>query len=215
MLQRVRRWASLAGAAIGLAGCYAPPPEPLVVLPGQGKSYQQFQADDSACRPAAHVGSGVGLGSAAGPTTTVQPTAGQQNGGPDLYAQENLAYLQCMAAHGNNVVPVPRAYPYPAYTYGYTAYAPWAWGPAYWGWPGYYGLAVALSPWYGGWGWHGGGWNGGWGGWRGGGWNGGWGGGGFRAGGWGGGWGGGGFRGGGWGGGGGFRGGGFGGGGRR
>ncbi len=228
MFDRVWRWACLAGCAVPLAGCYAPAPAPLVVLPGQQKSYQQFQADDAACRPDAAQTGNAYAGTASGPTTTVSPNAGaaqyaSTTGQVDLSATPNLAYVQCMAAHGNNVAPVPRAYPYPAYTYGYTSYYPWAWGPAYWGWPGYYGLAVGIAPWYGAWwGSRWGGWHGGWGGWHGGwagggGWRGGWGGAGnwghgnWGGGTWGGGrggWGGGGSGAGGWGGGGGFHGGG-------
>ncbi len=205
------RRAGLVAVLAGLAGCVAvPPPQPapLVVLPGQQKTYVQFQQDDAACRtggPAA-----LPLPAQAG-SVAAQPLTD-----PNLNAQPHLAYVQCMAARGNDAVPVPQAYPYPAYTYGYTSYYPWVYGPAFWG---GYGFGLGFGGYYGGyygrgWGGYGGyGWRGGYGGGNWGGrYGGGYGGyGGHREGG---GFGGGGFRGGG-GGGGGFRGGGGGGGGRR
>ncbi|GAC1337933.1 MAG: hypothetical protein NVSMB18_03560 [Acetobacteraceae bacterium] len=127
---------------VALAGCVVP--APLVVLPGQQKSQSEFQRDDTACR-----------GGAAVATT------------PDLTSASHAGYLQCMAGRGNAVVAVPRAYPYPAYTYGYTGYYPWLYGPAYWD-GAFFGLGVAgfydgfwgpgwgYGPGWGGPGWHGG-----------------------------------------------------------
>ncbi len=47
-----RKWGVLAlAAALGLAGCATIPTGPSVmVLPGQGKPFEQFQADDAVCR---------------------------------------------------------------------------------------------------------------------------------------------------------------------
>src|SRR3954466_15770895 len=112
MLKRLLRWAGLAASAFGLAGCYVAP-APMVALPGQGKTYQQFQADDNACRPATSTHAPI-PGAAPAPTNTAPPTTTyNQATGPDLFAQDHSSYLQCMAAHGNNMVQVPRAYPYP------------------------------------------------------------------------------------------------------
>ncbi len=46
------RWTPLIVlAAVGLTGCATIPPGPSVmVLPGQGKPFEQFQADDATCR---------------------------------------------------------------------------------------------------------------------------------------------------------------------
>ncbi len=135
------RLAFVSGGLAMLAGCVAvPPPQPapLVVLPGQQKTYAEFQRDDAACRPG---------GPAALPTAA-----------PNLNAEPHLAYVQCMASRGNNAVPVPQVYPYPAYTYGYTSYYPWVYGPAFWG---GYGLGIGFGAYYGsyyryGWGGYGG-----------------------------------------------------------
>src|SRR3954454_14817736 len=107
------RWICLAATTV-LAGCYAAP-APLVVLPGQQKTYPQFQADDAACRPADGAAAPSTLTPSTGATAPVPPT--QSASDPDLSSPSNLAYLQCMAARGNSVASVPRAYPYPAYTY--------------------------------------------------------------------------------------------------
>lgn len=42
-------------AALALAGCVAPPPQgpSVMAMPGEGKSYQQFQQEDAYCRQAA------------------------------------------------------------------------------------------------------------------------------------------------------------------
>lgn len=112
-----RPWTScaLAGAGLALSGCVA---APLTVVPGQGRSYAQFQSDDAACRAA--------------PATT-QATAS---------ATTASAYYQCMSARGNLVVAdrtvaypaylgAPYyAYPYPAYPYSY-AYPSYPYGYPY------------------------------------------------------------------------------------
>jgi len=126
---------------------------------------------------AAGGGVGAAIGAASGAVAGTALGAGYS--GSSSYAiqrQYNIAYAQCMAAHGNKAPTQQAAYNPPAtygyYAGGYPAYGyPYAWGGYYpywggWGWPGYYGVSF---------GW-GGGWRGGWGGWHGswGGWHGGW-----------------------------------------
>jgi hypothetical protein len=75
-----------------------------------------------------------------------------------LQQQYDIAYTQCMYAHGDSVRSPPPgyayggAYPYPAAYPGYYPYGPYAYGPGYYG-PGFYGPDVII----------GGGWGGGWG----------------------------------------------------
>lgn len=54
------------GGTLVLASCAAPPPGPSVmVLPGQGKSFDQFQRDDAMCRQYADQQTGYGASTAA------------------------------------------------------------------------------------------------------------------------------------------------------
>jgi hypothetical protein len=53
------------GGALALAACAAPPPGPSVMaLPGQGKSFAQFQRDDAGCRQYADARTGYGAATA-------------------------------------------------------------------------------------------------------------------------------------------------------
>ena len=67
---RPLRSAVAAITLVGLAGCAVPmPTEPRVVaMPGAGKTYDQFNAEDAACRQAAYIQAGPG------------PSAEQSNG---------------------------------------------------------------------------------------------------------------------------------------
>ena len=134
------------GGTLLLAACAAPPPGPSVMaLPGQGKSFDQFQRDDVGCRqysdqqtgyggPAAAanqagVGNALlttGLGAAAG--ALIGAAAG--NAGAGLQAQYDMAYSQCMYGHDNRVPAAPSPYPPAPYPYAYAPY-----GPGYY--PGY------------------------------------------------------------------------------
>jgi hypothetical protein len=83
------RWRTIlaAGVALTLGACAGVPRGPSVmVLPGGGKSLDQFQADDTACRPwaAQHV-------------ATI--------GGDSWMMQRSydIAYQQCMYSRGNQI----------------------------------------------------------------------------------------------------------------
>jgi hypothetical protein len=82
-------------AGVLLAACETVPTRPSVlVLPGSGKSLEQFQVDDIACRQWAGQQTGSETGSA----------------GSEHY---DIAYMQCMFAKGNRI-PVRRGSPPPA-----------------------------------------------------------------------------------------------------
>jgi hypothetical protein len=85
------RLAVLALAALTTtAGCASTPTGPSVlVLPGHGKSHEQFLAEDSRCRQAA--------------AAEVQ-TAGR--GSVRAQNRYDMAYMQCMYAAGNQI-PIP------------------------------------------------------------------------------------------------------------
>ena len=90
-------------------------------------------------------GSGLALGAGAGAANAAAV-------GGDLQQHYDIAYTQCMYAHGNQVSsPPPGQLAYAGYPYGYPY--------GYYG--GYYpGAVIGLG--FGGWGWRGG-WGGGWG----------------------------------------------------
>ncbi|MBV9756254.1 MAG: hypothetical protein JO047_04305 [Alphaproteobacteria bacterium] len=53
------------GGAVALAACAAPPPGPSVLaMPGQGKSFDQFQRDEGGCRQYADAQTGYGAATA-------------------------------------------------------------------------------------------------------------------------------------------------------
>jgi hypothetical protein len=127
-------------------------------------------AASGAAGPGAAIGAATGLlaGTSVG-------AANAQYSGAAVQQQYDIAYAQCMTAHGNSVqMPQPAYAGYP-YGYGYANYGYPAYYPAYswavpsiiigggWGWGG------GWTGWTGG-GWTGGGWHGG--GWHGGGWGG-------------------------------------------
>jgi hypothetical protein len=88
----VKKWNLIPFAtAIVLGGCATIPVGPTVmVLPGPGKTIEQFQADDAACRPWASQQAGTAPEGAA----TVQ-------------WRYDIAYQQCMYAKGNQIRGVP------------------------------------------------------------------------------------------------------------
>lgn len=104
------KWgALLLGTLVSLSGCTTVPN--VMVLPGVGKPFEEFQRDDLVCRQwAAHQaetkpgdpGSGPGAGIGAG--------AGRASG-RSVQDRYDIAYQQCMYARGNQipgVVPASR-----------------------------------------------------------------------------------------------------------
>src|SRR5882724_8080110 len=132
------RSASLLAIAAGLVmtGCATVPTGPSVmVLPGHGKNFEQFQADDAVCRQwasqqtgtttkqvatgstvsGAVIGTAVGaaagaaIGAAAGnPAMGAAAGAGAGSGAQDMVQRRfDMTYMQCMYAKGNQI-PVAR-----------------------------------------------------------------------------------------------------------
>jgi hypothetical protein len=82
-----RRTLSVVVAAIVLAGCASTPTGPSVmVLPGSGKTFDQFRADDARCRQLA--------------AADVETTKG---GAVSTQQRFDVAYMQCMYAAGNQI----------------------------------------------------------------------------------------------------------------
>lgn len=112
-MNSLKRPATLAlASAMLFAGCATLPPNgpSVMALPGTGKTFEQFRADDAECRnftsyqtvngPAAIVRNG-GTDSA-----TVGTIIGAGNGTSSLQEMQrryDIAYIQCMYAKGNQV----------------------------------------------------------------------------------------------------------------
>ena len=74
-------------AAVVLAGCASAPTGPSVmVLPGSGKTMEQFQSDDARCRQVA-----------------ASELASVASGNVSDQRRYDMAYMQCMYAQGNQV----------------------------------------------------------------------------------------------------------------
>jgi len=114
-----------------VSGCASAPTGPSVmVLPGLGKSFEQFNADDAACRqwglqatgrtPAAEATTGgtsaVGgtpSGDAGGTASTAPAapvTGGITYSGQEGQWRYDIAYQQCMYSRGHQIPGVPAAY---------------------------------------------------------------------------------------------------------
>ena len=79
-------------AALLLTACATAPSGPSVMsLPGRGKSIEQFQSDDVACRELAARQIGTAQGGSLG------------DGGVPLQRRYDVAYMQCMYAKGHQV----------------------------------------------------------------------------------------------------------------
>jgi hypothetical protein len=77
------RWAGLLILVSFLGACTTAPMGPsIMVLPGRGIAFEQFQADDAACRE----------------------WASRQAGSPEQQLQYDIAYQQCMYSKGH-VIP--------------------------------------------------------------------------------------------------------------
>ena len=109
---------------------------------------------------AAGGGTGAAIGAASGAVVGTGLGAGYSGSSTyDLQRRYNIAYAQCMSAHGNQVPTSPDAYgpaqPYysSGYGYGYDGYYPYGnYGPYGWGGPVYGSIGLGF----------GGGWRGGW-----------------------------------------------------
>jgi hypothetical protein len=142
MNRKIIGMAGVVTVSLTVSGCVAP--APVVAIPGQGKTYQQFHADDTACRG----------GPAPAPAAGAAPVTGATQAPAAITPEAQAAYLQCMTAHGNTIASVPSSYSYPWYTYGYSY--PWLypaaypyWGP-YYGWGGWWGSPFWGGPFWGG-----------------------------------------------------------------
>jgi len=126
------RWSLLLlVAVVRLSGCAAIPTGPSVmVLPGRGKTFEQFQTDDAVCRQWASAQAGttpgqasteaalssaaIGTGSGALGGTAVGVGASQAAAGTVQWRYD-IAYEQCMYAKGHQV-PVVMQPPQRPYT---------------------------------------------------------------------------------------------------
>ncbi len=110
-------------------------------------------------------GAGAAIGGATGLLAGSAIGAGNaQVSAAGIQQRYDVAYAQCMAAHGNQVQ-VPQVFA-GGYPYGPPPPSYYGWGPGWYGgwWPGWYGPTVAIGV-GGGWGWgwgRGWGWGGGW-----------------------------------------------------
>ncbi len=109
---------------------------------------------------AAGGGAGAAIGAASGAVAGTAIGAGASGrAGWGIQQRYNIAYAECMAAHGNQVPTTRAAYnppaAYPAYAYPY--YYPYGYyAPAYWPygyWPAGFKVGFGWG-WHGGWGWH-------------------------------------------------------------
>ena len=91
------------GSALLLAGCVYLPTAPMVtVLPGTGKAFDQFHADDASCRNYAY-------STVAGPSQSTANAAVYGYSYYELQRQYDSAYIQCMYSRGHKV-PIAGAY---------------------------------------------------------------------------------------------------------
>jgi hypothetical protein len=93
-----KRWGLLLlWAAVVLSGCSTVPVGPTVmVLPGPGKTLEQFRTDDAACRPWAS-----------------QQASTSSEGATTAQWQYDIAYQQCMYVKGNQIPGAAARYPTP------------------------------------------------------------------------------------------------------
>lgn len=100
-------------AGLVLAGCttFATAPS-VMVLPGTGRSVEQFQADDALCRQWTLQQTGASPGTASTESTTngaaigtAVPAGDGAGGRPSVQRQRSydMAYMQCMYAKGNQI----------------------------------------------------------------------------------------------------------------
>ena len=84
---------AVAVSVLVLGGCASAPTGPtMMVLPGPGKSLEQFQGDDATCRQWA-----------------AQQTRAETGDSFLIQRRYDIAYQQCMYSHGNDIPGVPRS----------------------------------------------------------------------------------------------------------
>ena len=107
MLREVKHAASILAIALASA-CASPVPLPtgpsILVLPGTGKSFDEFRADDNECR-----GFALSEVQKSGPQTSDEPYFAATR----VQRQYDHAFTQCMFARGHKV-PVSGAYSDPS-----------------------------------------------------------------------------------------------------
>jgi hypothetical protein len=144
-------------ASLTLVACAAdPPPGPTgMIVPGADKTAAAFQQDQAICQQHALAHTGYGgptqLGPSASAPTAAEPSptasaptpvseVAPATGAAAAPAQpaDDVGFMQCMAARGDNVQVVDAGYPYPYAPYPYPYY-PYPYGYSYgypYGYPG-------------------------------------------------------------------------------
>ena len=109
---RFRQWALIGGGL--LAGCATVPTGPeVLVLPGAGKTFEQFREEDAVCRHYAQDRVGTTPGQAAADSVARSAGTGALVGaaaGTTAHSVQwryDIRYVQCMDAKGNQVPPPP------------------------------------------------------------------------------------------------------------
>jgi len=104
-----RRWRVLPILTALLGGCAAAAPTgpTVMVLPGLGKSLEQFNADDVACRQWGLQATGWNPPSGAAGS---EAAGGTQYSGQEGQWRYDMAYQQCMYSKGHQIPGVPAGY---------------------------------------------------------------------------------------------------------
>ena len=169
---------------LALGACAVTPQAPTVIaMPGQGKSFTDFQQEDAFCRQAAFasvggvsanqaatqsavgsaaVGTAVGaaMGAAIGAAAGNAGLGAAAGAGAGLLTGSSVGAANAQAAGGDTQFRYDMTYAQCMFSYGNTVQQP---QPSYAAAPGYWGPSVVVGGpvWVGGgWGWYGGGWRG-------------------------------------------------------
>jgi hypothetical protein len=104
----------IASALLAAAGCaHAATGPSVIVLPGDGKTIEQFQTDDDACRRSA-----------------ADETERTKGGQVPAQRRYDIAYMQCMHAKGHQLPAPPPAASLPQAPPGTPTAAPMTWPPS-------------------------------------------------------------------------------------
>lgn len=97
----------VAAAALSLVACVSMPEGPSVmVLPGSGKNFDQFRADDFECKHYAsqQIGGGAAVGAGAGMALGgLSGTGTAQTSAYGVQQRYDVAFMQCMYAKGHRI----------------------------------------------------------------------------------------------------------------